>query len=111
VADEDADQDARNWDAPVLCGKRAVRGDVRTSLDIYAEDSVQPQPSEPELAAALARVLGASVLYPTESIRPSSSQDWTSPTRMTRAGGGAAAPSPCPGSPHGATRYGRTWPS
>ncbi|MEE4541330.1 hypothetical protein V2S66_05030 [Streptomyces sp. V4-01] len=32
---------------------------------------MQPQPSEPELAAALARVLGHSVLYPTESIRPS----------------------------------------
>ncbi|SHL29654.1 hypothetical protein [Actinacidiphila paucisporea] len=71
VADENADQDARNWDAPVLCGTHAVRGDVRTSLDVYAQDSVQPQPSEAELAAALARVLGRSVLYPAESIRPS----------------------------------------
>lgn len=71
VADENADQDARNWDAPVLCETHAVRGDVRTSLDIYAQDSVEPQPTEPELAAALARVLGRSVLYPTDSIRPS----------------------------------------
>jgi hypothetical protein len=43
---------------------------VRTSLDIYIRDSVQPQPSEPELAAALARVLGHSVLYPPEKFLP-----------------------------------------
>jgi hypothetical protein len=71
VADENTDQDARNWDAPVLCGMEDVPGDVRTSLDIYARDSVQPQPSEPELAAALARVLGASVLYPAVESPPS----------------------------------------
>ncbi|WP_329177333.1 hypothetical protein [Streptomyces sp. NBC_01477] len=71
VADENADQNARNWDAPVLCGMHAVRGDVRTSLDIYAQDSVQPQPSERDLAAALARILGRSVLYPAEPFPPS----------------------------------------
>ncbi|WP_333767513.1 hypothetical protein [Streptomyces sp. IBSBF 2435] len=62
MADENSDQDARNRDAPMLCGTHAVGGDVRTSLDVYAQDSVQPQQSEPELAAALARVLGRSVL-------------------------------------------------
>ncbi|CAG7650410.1 hypothetical protein [Actinacidiphila bryophytorum] len=66
VADEKTDQNTRHWDAMVLCGTENLRGDVRTSLDIYARDSVQPQPSEPELAAALARVLGHSVLYPAE---------------------------------------------
>ncbi|MFG1805201.1 hypothetical protein [Streptomyces sp. NPDC049040] len=71
VADDDTDQNTRNWNAPVLCGKEGMRGDVRTSLDIYAQDSVQPQPGEPELAAMLARVLGASVLYPAEKFPPS----------------------------------------
>lgn len=66
VADEKTDQNTRHWDAMVLCGTETLRGDVRTSLDIYVRDSVQPQPSEPELAAALARVLGHSVLYPAE---------------------------------------------
>jgi hypothetical protein len=66
VADENTDQNTRHWDAMVLCGTETLRGDVRTSLDIYVGDSVRPQPSEPELAAALARVLGHSVLYPAE---------------------------------------------
>ncbi|MBN6543233.1 hypothetical protein, partial [Actinacidiphila bryophytorum] len=66
VADEKTDQNTRHWDAMVLCGTETLRGDVRTSLDIYVRDSVQPQPSVPELAAALARMLGHSVLYPAE---------------------------------------------
>ncbi|WP_327290138.1 hypothetical protein [Streptomyces sp. NBC_01198] len=85
VADEHADQDARNWDALVLCGMEGVPGDVRTSLDIYARDSVQPQPSERELAAALARLLGHSVLYPAEEALPSASWVAAADGTVTRA--------------------------
>ncbi|MEV1025479.1 hypothetical protein [Streptomyces sp. NPDC050264] len=71
VADEHTDQDLRNWDAPILCEKTTVHGDVTTSLDIYAQEGIQPRPSEPDLAAAFARAVQGVVLYPAEEILPS----------------------------------------
>jgi hypothetical protein len=71
VADETTDQDLRNWDALVLCETARVRGDVATSLDIYIQDSVQPQPAERELASAFARAAGTAVLFPAEETPPS----------------------------------------
>ncbi|NEB81193.1 hypothetical protein G3I40_39200 [Streptomyces sp. SID14478] len=71
VADEHTDQDLRNWDAPILCEKTTVRGDVTASLDIYAQESVQSQPGEPDLAAAFACAVQGVVLYPAEEILPS----------------------------------------
>ncbi|MFF9392741.1 hypothetical protein [Streptomyces griseoluteus] len=71
VADEETDQDLRNWDALVLCEQATVLGDVSTSLDIYVQESVQPQPSERELAAALAQATHSAVLFPAEEDVPS----------------------------------------
>ncbi|MFF9602786.1 hypothetical protein ACF1GY_10935 [Streptomyces sp. NPDC014684] len=71
VADEATDQDLRNWDALVLCEKTTVLGDVSTSLDIYLQESVEPQPSERELASALARATRSAVLFPAEEAVPS----------------------------------------
>ncbi|MEU2061873.1 hypothetical protein [Streptomyces sp. NPDC013455] len=71
VADEDTDQERRNWDALVFCEKATVLGDVSTSLDIYVQESVQPQPSERQLASAFAQVAGTVVLFPAEEVPPS----------------------------------------
>ncbi|MGW2421909.1 hypothetical protein ACWC0C_22095 [Streptomyces sp. NPDC001709] len=71
VADEDTDQELRDWDALVLCGTAAVSGDVTSVLDIYVRESVQPQLPEADFAAALARSAGVLVLYPAESFPPS----------------------------------------
>lgn len=71
VADEDTDQDLRNWDALVLCEMVTVLGDVSTSLDIYVHESVQLRPSERELASAFARSAGALVLFSAEEALPS----------------------------------------
>ncbi|MGW0766899.1 hypothetical protein [Streptomyces sp. NPDC002676] len=71
VADEDTDQETRNWDALVFCEKATVLGDVSTSLDIYVQESVQPQPTERELAPELARAAGTVVLFPAEEEPPS----------------------------------------
>ncbi|RPF33804.1 hypothetical protein [Streptomyces sp. TLI_185] len=85
VADEDTDQQLRNWDALVLCEKKTVLGDVSTSLDIYVQDSVQPQPDERELASAFAQAAGAVVLFPAESVPVSAYWLTTEDGRITRA--------------------------
>ncbi|QLJ04766.1 hypothetical protein HZZ00_29650 [Streptomyces sp. NEAU-sy36] len=85
AADDDTDQDARNWDASVLCDKATVRGDLATSLDIYVQESVQPQPSERELASAFARAAGAIVLFPAEEELPSAYWLVTESGLVTRA--------------------------
>ncbi|MFE7659257.1 hypothetical protein [Streptomyces celluloflavus] len=64
VADADGDQEDRYWDALVSCEYSHVEGNVSLSLEIYAQDSVQKQPSEAEFSAALAHRLGTPVLYP-----------------------------------------------
>ncbi|MGN5379965.1 hypothetical protein ACQ4WX_30390 [Streptomyces lasalocidi] len=71
VADEDTDQELRNWDALVFCEKANVQGDVSTYLDIYAQESVHPQPTERELASTLARTAGTAVLFHAEEMLPS----------------------------------------
>ncbi|MDN3262230.1 hypothetical protein QWJ26_20965 [Streptomyces sp. CSDS2] len=71
VADEGTGQDSRNWDALVLCEMVTVLGDVSTSLDIYVHESVQPLPSERELASSFARSAGVLVLFPAEEEPPS----------------------------------------
>lgn len=71
VADEDTDQELRNWDALVFCDKVTVLGDVSASLDIYVQESVQPQPSERDLASVFARAADTVVLFPAEEAPPS----------------------------------------
>lgn len=85
VADEDTDQNLRNWDALVLCEKATVLGDVSTSLDIYVQESVQPQYSERGMASAFARAAGAVVLFPAEEMPPSAYWLATEDGLVTRA--------------------------
>ncbi|MGW3208403.1 hypothetical protein [Streptomyces sp. NPDC001135] len=74
-----------NWDALVCCEKSTVLGDVSTSLDIYVQESVEPQPSEHELASAFARAAGAVVLFPAESVPVSAYWLATEDELVTRA--------------------------
>ncbi|MFF9275404.1 hypothetical protein [Streptomyces griseosporeus] len=85
VADEGTDQDLRNWEALVLCEKTTVRGDVSTSLDVYVQQSVDPEPTERELASAFARVTGAVVLFPALEAVPSAYWVATAEGAVTRA--------------------------
>ncbi|MEU6507609.1 hypothetical protein [Streptomyces sp. NPDC046942] len=85
VADEDTGQELRNWDALVFCEKATVQGDVSTYLDIYAQESVHPQPSERELASALARTAGTAVLFHAEETLPSAYWLTTEDGVVTRA--------------------------
>lgn len=85
VADEDTDQNLRNWDALVTCEKETVRGDVSTSLDIYVQETVQPQPSESDLASAFARAAGTAVLFPAAEMPPSAYWLATEDGLVTRA--------------------------
>lgn len=71
AADEDTDQELRNWDALVHCEKATVEGDVSTYLDIYVQESVRTQPTERELASAVARTAGTPVAFHTEEMLPS----------------------------------------
>ncbi|MEU9478553.1 hypothetical protein [Streptomyces sp. NPDC048191] len=71
VADEDTDQELRNWDALVFCEMATVQGDVSTYLDIDVQEAVHPQPTERELASALARTAATAVLFPAEEMLPS----------------------------------------
>ncbi|WP_030943729.1 hypothetical protein [Streptomyces sp. NRRL S-646] len=85
VADEDTDQELRNWDALVFCDMAPVPGDVSTSLDIYAQESVEPQPPERDLASAFARTAGTVVLFPAEEAPPSAYWLATEDGLVTRA--------------------------
>lgn len=65
VADTDGDQEARRWDAPVLCTYRVVPpGDVALELDLYVEDGTAGARTEADLAHGLAVRTATSVLYP-----------------------------------------------
>ncbi|MEU6589723.1 hypothetical protein ABZ923_10945 [Streptomyces sp. NPDC046881] len=55
----------------VFCDKVTVLGDVSVSLDIHVQESVQPQPSERDLASASARAADTVVLFPAEEAPPS----------------------------------------
>ncbi|MFI0779477.1 hypothetical protein [Streptomyces sp. NPDC021212] len=81
----DGDQEDRYWDALVSCEYSHVRGNVSTSLDIYAQDSVKQQPTEAHFSAALARRIGTPVLYPPQE-SPISAHSLVDPEGMvTRA--------------------------
>ncbi|MFE7615676.1 hypothetical protein [Streptomyces sp. NPDC057496] len=71
MADEHTDQALRNWDAPVLCEKVTVRGDLAVLLDVCTRDGVGPQPDEAGLAMDFARVARTVVLYAAEEALPS----------------------------------------
>ncbi|MGW6237405.1 hypothetical protein [Streptomyces sp. NPDC055094] len=73
VCAEEDGQDARDWEAFVLCTHHRVRGDVVMSLDVQVQPATAaygaPE-TEAELAAALAARTGAAVLYPDERVDP-----------------------------------------
>ncbi|GGL02801.1 hypothetical protein [Nocardia jinanensis] len=73
VCREDGDQDARDWEADVLCTYHYLRGDVAMSLDVYVrdEEGANCTSGEPGLAAALAERIGAGMLYPDDRVDPS----------------------------------------
>ncbi|MGW5342377.1 hypothetical protein [Streptomyces sp. NPDC004050] len=85
VADPDGNPDLRNWDAPVACEHRAVRGDVTWSLDIYSQDGVSDRPSESELAARFAKAAATTVLFPAAEEIPSAYWAVTPEGLLTRA--------------------------
>ncbi|SFX90846.1 hypothetical protein OH786_14990 [Streptomyces atratus] len=71
VADIDADQDNRNWDALALCDYSDVLGDVSLTLDVFVQEAVSQQPTEPEFASRFAVAARSVVLYPAEEHLPS----------------------------------------
>ncbi|WP_405692721.1 hypothetical protein [Streptomyces sp. NBC_01185] len=72
VADEDTGRtDDRNRDAPVLCTRHPVAGDLALAWDVSASDAVTSPPSEAEAASRLAVLLRTTVLYPASGVRPS----------------------------------------
>ncbi|MGW1192522.1 hypothetical protein [Streptomyces sp. NPDC002559] len=71
MADEHTDQALRNWDAPVLCEKATVRGDLEVLLDVYTRDGVGPYSDEAGLAVDFARAARTVVLYSAEEALPS----------------------------------------
>ncbi|MEW2123781.1 hypothetical protein AB0891_08690 [Streptomyces sp. NPDC007259] len=85
VADADGDPELRNWEAPVLCQYEAVRGDLSRAWDIYAGESVAGQPPEGEVAAALAKEAGTTVLFPAVEAPPSAYWAVTPEGLVTRA--------------------------
>ncbi|MGW2085591.1 hypothetical protein [Streptomyces sp. NPDC001880] len=85
VADIDADQDNRDWDALALCDYSDVLGDVSLILDIFVQDAVSQQLTEPEFASRFAVAAQTVVLYPAEE-RPPSAYWLVTPTGLvTRA--------------------------
>ncbi|MFE4643768.1 hypothetical protein [Streptomyces sp. NPDC056730] len=73
VCAEEDGQDARDWEAFVLCTHHRVRGDVVMSLDVQVQPATvaygAPE-TEAELAAAFAARTGAAVLYPDDHVDP-----------------------------------------
>ncbi|MBF9067440.1 hypothetical protein [Streptacidiphilus fuscans] len=67
-----ADDPDRRWEAAVSCGYEPVLGDVSWHLEVITdEDVVIGQPTETEVARAVADALGRSVLFPAEPFPPS----------------------------------------
>ncbi|MFE7567706.1 hypothetical protein ACFU76_12160 [Streptomyces sp. NPDC057539] len=66
-------QDARDWEAFVLCTHHRVRGDVVMSLDVQVQPATAaygaPE-TEAELAVAFAARTGVAVLYPDAGVDP-----------------------------------------
>ncbi|MFJ7206922.1 hypothetical protein ACIQWR_25740 [Streptomyces sp. NPDC098789] len=85
VADPDGDPELRNWEAPVACEYRSVRGDLAWSLDVYVQESGTEQPREADLAARFAKAAATTVLYPAEEAPPSAYWAVTPEGLLTRA--------------------------
>lgn len=69
VADTDGDQDARCWEAPVLCTYRVLPpGDLALELDISVEDGTAGALTEAELARGLAARTATSILHPSPDL-------------------------------------------
>ncbi|MEV8537748.1 hypothetical protein [Streptomyces sp. NPDC051572] len=69
VADTDGDQEARRWDAPVLCTYRVLPpGDLALELDLYVEDGTAGARTEAGLAHGVAVGTATSVLYPSSDL-------------------------------------------
>ncbi|MGW7361837.1 hypothetical protein ACWGI8_00045 [Streptomyces sp. NPDC054841] len=64
VADQDGDQDGRDWEAPVLCGYEVMPGDLALAWDVWVSDAVPEPPDEATTALRLAAATGTTVLYP-----------------------------------------------
>jgi hypothetical protein len=60
---DSSELESRNWDAVVTCEYEPFAGDLRRSLDIYAAEEVERQPSEEQLALDLARQIGVAVFF------------------------------------------------
>ncbi|GGL77043.1 hypothetical protein GCM10010129_20990 [Streptomyces fumigatiscleroticus] len=73
VADTEADQEGRNWEAPVLCTyRRLPPGDLALELEVTVTTAATaPALTEEDLARGIAAGLGSSVLYPSELDLPS----------------------------------------
>ncbi|MFJ9027814.1 hypothetical protein ACIRQP_04680 [Streptomyces sp. NPDC102274] len=73
VCAEEDGQDARDWEAFVLCTHHGVRGDVVMSLDVQVQPATvaygAPE-TEAELAVTFAARTGAAVLYPDDRVDP-----------------------------------------
>ncbi|WP_326658312.1 hypothetical protein [Streptomyces sp. NBC_00385] len=64
VAHLDADPDARNWGAAVLCAYEPVLGDLALSWEVFVTDGVPDPPAEVTAAERVARATGTTVLCP-----------------------------------------------
>ncbi|MFK0101716.1 hypothetical protein [Streptomyces sp. NPDC091040] len=85
VAHADGDQEARDWEAAVLCTYEVLRGDLARALDVYVQDFVAGRPPEREVAAALAKAAGTTVLFPADEAPPSAYWAVTPDGMVTRA--------------------------
>ncbi|MFI6205862.1 hypothetical protein ACIBAI_05605 [Streptomyces sp. NPDC051041] len=72
VADADADQEGRRWEAPVLCTyRRLPPGDLALELDVTVGERAAGGLTEEGLAHGVAAGAGGSVLYPSDLDLPS----------------------------------------
>ncbi|MFJ9901368.1 hypothetical protein ACIRVK_00420 [Streptomyces sp. NPDC101152] len=69
VCDVDGDQEARRWNAPVLCTYRVLPlGDLALELEVQVQDGTSGTWDEAALAQGLAARTGTSVLYPSPDL-------------------------------------------
>ncbi|MFJ2215982.1 hypothetical protein ACIQVO_23285 [Streptomyces sp. NPDC101062] len=85
VADQEGDQEGRNWSALVLCGYEALIGDVGMAWEVSVSGAVLEPPGEAAAALLLADVTGATVLYPAQDGAPSTYWAVTAGGMLTRA--------------------------
>ncbi|MEV4440464.1 hypothetical protein AB0K09_15855 [Streptomyces sp. NPDC049577] len=67
---QDDDHENRNWEAAVACECARIRGDLDWSVTVAVDESVRTQPSEEQVALAVARGLKVSVLFPDKETIP-----------------------------------------